>query len=116
MYPQTSFNSKTTPPLMRVAYLWCVLALCQEDKEGSLMPLPFQSVERAAAATTVQSPALEEAVVAIHVAIKLSFPDPIPPQVWALAESHAEQLVSSKLIAAASQESKRRVWLVGGAY
>lgn len=77
------------------------------------MPLPFLSLERTASTPSLQSPALEEAVVAIHVAIKVSFPEPIPSQAWALAESHAEQLVSSKLLAAASQESKRGwVWLV----
>lgn len=83
-----------------------MLALCQEERESSLVPLPFLSLERTSSAPSPQSPALEEAVVAIHVAIKVSFPEPIPSQVWALAESHAEQLVSSKLLAAASQESK----------
>ena len=91
-----------------------MLALCREEREPSLVPLPLQSLERVAATPSPQSPALEEAVAAIHVAIKVSFPEPIPPQAWALAESHAEQLVSSKLLTAASQESKKEGLAGGG--
>lgn len=103
---QTCLASKTTPPLMRAAYLLCVLAMCKEEADSGLLPLPLQSLERAASATSLQPPVLVEAVVAIHVAIKLSFPDPIPPPVWSLAESHSKQLVSNKLLTAASQDSK----------
>ena len=89
-----------------MAYLWCVLTLCKEERHASLLPLPLQSLERLSATPSPQVPVLEEAVVAIHVLLKVSFPDPIPPQVWSLVDSHSEHLVSNKLIAAASQESE----------
>jgi hypothetical protein len=81
-----------------------MLALSQEERETSLLPLPLQSLERVISTPSPQSPTLEEAVVAMDVSIRFSFPEPIPSQVWALAESHAEHLASSKLLAAASQE------------
>lgn len=91
----------------------CVSALCADEREPALLPVPLDSLERAAAAGGVapQVPALEETLVALHVVIKLSFPDPIPQQAWAVADSHAEHMASSKLVSAASQECKWRwVW------
>ena len=92
---QAALSGKTTPPLMRAAYLWCVLALCsREEGEGegtggiSLSSLPLACLERTSALSSLQLPTLEEAIVALHVAVKVSFPDPIPPLVWNLAESH----------------------------
>ena len=98
---------------MRIAYLWCILALCSEERVDTLLPLPLLSLEKTSSTPSPQAPMLEEAVVAIHVAVKVSFPDPSPAQAWTLADSRAEQLVSQKVITAASQESKW-VWLVGG--
>ena len=70
------------------------------------MPLPLLSLERLLATPSPQVPVLEEAIVALHVLHKISFPDPIPAQAWSLADSHSESLVSNKLISSASQESK----------
>lgn len=103
---QTYMSNKTTHPQLRVVYLWCVLGLCKEEIESSLLPLPLQSLERVSSTTSPQHPALEEAVIALHVILKTSFPDTIPSQVWSLADSHSEQIVSNKLLTAASQESE----------
>ena len=103
---QASLSNKTTTPPLRAAYLWCVLALCKEERHASLLPLPLQSLERLLATPSPQVPLLEEALVAIHVLIKVSFPDPVPAQVWSVANSHSEHLVSKKMTSAASQESR----------
>ena len=90
-----------------MAYLLCVSALCAEEKDPALLPLPLHSLERAAGSSAPpQVPALEESLVALNVAVNLAFPDPIPQQVWSVADSHSEHVVSNKLISAASQERK----------
>lgn len=85
----------------------CVLALCQQDAgDLSLLPLPRQSLERVSSTPSPQPAALEEGVVAMHILIKISYPDPIPAEVWSLADSHSQHFVSTKLISAASSECK----------
>lgn len=103
---KAALSDKTTHPLLRAAYLQCVLAFCGEEKDRSLLLLPLMSLERTSQTSSPQIPALEETLIAMQLAIEISFPDPIPAQVWSLADSHSEHLVSNKLIAAASQKSK----------
>ena len=104
--PQASLSAKTTAPLLRVSFLLCVSALCDEELDPALLPLPLQSLERGAANLSPQLPALEETLVALDLAVRLSFPNPIPQEVWSVADSHSEQLVSAKLITAASEKCK----------
>ena len=58
-----------------------------------------------------QPAALEEALVACHVLIKTNHPRGVPSQVWGVVGSHSEQLVSGKVVAAATQNSKDAVVL-----
>ena len=84
-----------------------MLALYQEEEmRDTIMPLPLISLTRLSATPSPQPAVLEEAVVAMHVLIKITYPDPIPPQIWSLVDSHSEQLVSNKLLSSASQESE----------
>ncbi len=102
-----ALSNKTTPPLLRVGYLLCVLALYQEEeRRDTILPLPLPSLTRLSATPSPQAAVLEEVVVAMHVLIKVAYPDPIPPQIWSVVDSHSQQLTSNKLMSSASQESE----------
>ncbi len=102
-------TGKSTPSLLRAVYLRCVLALSQpEDSAHTAIfsPLVKQSLERVFSSSSPQPAALEEALVACHVLISISRPKGVPAEVWGVAGSHCEQLVSNKLITTATQDSE----------
>ena len=70
-----------------------------------------QSLERVTATPSLQPAVLEETLVACHVLIKINHPRGVPIQVRGVVESHSEQLVSGKVVAAATQNSKDTVVL-----
>ena len=108
-HTQGGLAGKSTASQLRVAYLHCILELCQGENKtlvSLFQPLLGQSLDRVSSSSSPQPAALEEALVACHVLIKINYPGGIPSQVWSIVSTHSEQLVSSKLISSASQESE----------
>ena len=106
---QGGLANKSTASQLRVAYLHCILEIYHAEYKplpSLFQPLVWQSLDRVTSSSSPQPAALEEALVACRVLIEMNYPEGIPSHVWSIVGTHSEQLVSSKLISSASQESE----------